>query len=206
MGAEFYLGLAILILGVVMLCVILTRKQPTATEHALDMRGRVALRDDAPPSEMLVGYCDLAVRAVEQQTRAGNIPRDNIARKKLALEYVKDYAQADRHNLTDCELEAVKSMVEASVLRLREEAIFDYRPPDAEPQELIFTRRKPDDVLVEDGIDLDTLSYEQLMLFAMDNGFGVPEDGELHGQNKAEIRQSMLDWLEKRLTKCEPAE
>lgn len=57
-----------------------------------------------------------------------------------------------------------------------------------------------------EGIDLDSLSYEQLLLFAMDNGLGVPEDGELHGRNKAEIRQSMLYWLEKHLTKCEPAE
>ncbi len=50
-----------------------------------------------------------------------------------------------------------------------------------------------------EGIDLDSLSYEQLLLFAMDNGFGVPEDGDLHGQNKQEVRQSLLAWLEKRM-------
>ena len=50
-----------------------------------------------------------------------------------------------------------------------------------------------------EGIDPESLSYEQLLLFAMDNGFGVPEDGEIHGQNKQEVRQSLLDWLKKRL-------
>lgn len=54
-----------------------------------------------------------------------------------------------------------------------------------------------------EGIDLESLSYEQLLLFAMDRGFGVPEDGELHGQSKAEMRQSLLDWLNKRLTPAE---
>ena len=48
-------------------------------------------------------------------------------------------------------------------------------------------------------IDLDSLSYEQLLLFAMDNGFGVPEDGDLHGQNKQEVRQSLLAWLDKKM-------
>lgn len=53
---------------------------------------------------------------------------------------------------------------------------------------------------VKDAIALESLPYESLVLFALDNGFGAPEDGELHGQNKEEIRQSMLEWLEKRLT------
>ena len=54
-----------------------------------------------------------------------------------------------------------------------------------------------------ESIALESLSFEQLMLFAMDNGLGMPEDGELHGQSKAEMRQSLLDWLDKRLTPAE---
>jgi len=50
-----------------------------------------------------------------------------------------------------------------------------------------------------ESIALESLTFEQLMLFAMDNGFGVPEDGDLHGQNKQEVRQSLLAWLEKRM-------
>ena len=50
-----------------------------------------------------------------------------------------------------------------------------------------------------EGIDPHSFSYEELLLFAMDNGFGVPEDGDLHGQNKQEVRQSLLEWLEKRM-------
>ena len=50
-----------------------------------------------------------------------------------------------------------------------------------------------------EGIDLESLSYEQLLLFAMDNGFGVPEDGDLHGLNKQEVRQSLLVWLERKM-------
>ena len=50
-----------------------------------------------------------------------------------------------------------------------------------------------------EGIDPHSFSYEELLLFAMDNGFGVPEDGDLHGQNKQEVRQSLLAWLEKRM-------
>ena len=50
-----------------------------------------------------------------------------------------------------------------------------------------------------ESIALESLTFEQLMLFAMDNGLGVPEDGDLHGQNKQEVRQSLLEWLEKRM-------
>lgn len=50
-----------------------------------------------------------------------------------------------------------------------------------------------------ESIALESLTFEQLMLFAMDNGLGVPEDGDLHGLNKQEVCQSLLDWLKKRL-------
>lgn len=51
-----------------------------------------------------------------------------------------------------------------------------------------------------DEIDLESMPYESLVIFALDNGLGFPGENELHGQNKEEIRQAMLDWLEERLS------
>lgn len=59
---------------------------------------------------------------------------------------------------------------------------------------------------IDDGINLESMTYEQLILFAMDNGFGIPEDGDLHGQNKEQIRQSMLQWLYNKLQFADPDE
>ena len=70
-----------------------------------------------------------------------------------------------------------------------------FRPPET----LRVAIPAHDPVETWEGVSLESLSYEQMVLFALDNGFGVPEDGDLHGQNKQEIRESMLKWLEKKL-------
>ena len=178
MDATFYLGVIIVLVGVVLLIALLRQER----------RERKSARDDFADNRLLLldMFVRKAVYAVEQMVRSGAMVKDNTARKNTALRLISEYAAANGRKLTADELAAAATMIEAEVYWLHEDP-----PPDPMP---------PGCTSGKGGIDLDTMSYEALVLFALDNGFGTPEDGELHGQNKEEIRQSMLEWLDKRLT------
>lgn len=177
MDPMIYLGIMIVLTGVALLIALLRQ----------DRRERRNARDDFAANRMLLldMFVRKAVYAVEQMVRIGTMPKDNTARKNTALRLISDYGAANGRKLTAEELAAAATMIEAEVYWLHEDP-----PPDPMPPGCTYGM---------DGIDLDTMSYEALVLFALDNGFGVPEDGELHGQNKEEIRQSMLEWLDQRL-------
>ena len=85
------------------------------------------------PIGTLVYYARLAVRAVEQLVRSGQLDvsggdKDNI-RKDTALEIVKEYAATAGSELSAAEVETVKTIIEAEVYELKHE------PPVTPPAE-----------------------------------------------------------------------
>lgn len=68
--------------------------------------------------ERLYTYCRLAVRAVEQMTKAGVLPKDNAARKEEAVKQVQSYADIDGVDLTDEDKAVMDALIEAAVCEL----------------------------------------------------------------------------------------
>ncbi len=66
----------------------------------------------------LFNYCRLAVRAVEQMTKSGVLPKDDVLRKDEAIAQVLDYAKIDGLELGEKDKEAINALIEAAVLEL----------------------------------------------------------------------------------------
>lgn len=77
-----------------------------------------------PQNELLstlIYYCRLAVQAVEQLVKSGQIDKDDEARRDIAMEMVEQYATADGVTLDDNSRETVKSLIEVQVYQMRKE-------------------------------------------------------------------------------------
>lgn len=93
----------------------ITKETVEAAEDLLDSLPMVGVEGFI---EQLYNYCRLAVRAVEQMTKAGVLPKENAARKEEAVQHVITYAEADGIEISDNELSAINTLIEAAVLEL----------------------------------------------------------------------------------------
>lgn len=66
----------------------------------------------------LLYYCRLAVRAVEQMVKAGQLSEDDEIRKEKAIEFVKEYAHAEGKELSAQDMVAIQSLIEVEVYSL----------------------------------------------------------------------------------------
>lgn len=77
----------------------------------------------------LAYYCSLAVKAVDQLVKSGQIPKDDEARKTKAIDYVQNYAAVDGYELNSAEMQAVETLIEAKVYEQRME---EQHPPEVD--------------------------------------------------------------------------
>lgn len=109
--------------AVAVLLIILWRKG-LLTQKAFDALGDlvdgVIVPEDGPIGT-LAYYARLAVRAVEQLVKSGQLDTTGNAdaiRREKALELVEEYAAASGPALTDAEINTVRSIIEAEVYAL----------------------------------------------------------------------------------------
>lgn len=70
---------------------------------------------------LLAQYAKRAVRAVEQMVKAGVLPKENEARKNMAMRIVNELATADGIEMNEADNAAADSLVEAEVFELKYE-------------------------------------------------------------------------------------
>ncbi len=96
------------------------RKQiikPEALDNAVELLDSVAVSGDGFISK-LAEYARIAVRTVEQLAKTGVIGGDNDTKKKTAMVYVQQFAQADEIELTTGDLNTADLLIEAAVNEL----------------------------------------------------------------------------------------
>lgn len=114
--------LGLVAFAVVAVLLIVLWKKGLLTADALNALGDlvdgVILPGDGPVGT-LAYYARLAVRAVEQLVKSGQLEKDDEIRREKALELVEEYAAASGPALTDKEISTVRSLIEAEVYELR---------------------------------------------------------------------------------------
>lgn len=117
--------LGLVAFAVVAVLLIVLWKKGLLTDDALNALGDlvdgVILPEDGPIGT-LAYYARLAVRAVEQLVKSGQLDTTGDAdaiRREKALELVEEYAAASGPALTDAEISTVRSLIEAEVYELR---------------------------------------------------------------------------------------
>ena len=114
--------LGLVAFAMVAVLLIILWKKGLLTADALNALGDlvdgVILPEDGPIGT-LAYYARLAVRAVEQLVKSGQLEKDDETRREKALELVEEYAAASGPALTDKEISTVRSLIEAEVYELR---------------------------------------------------------------------------------------
>lgn len=114
--------LGLVAFAVVAVLLIVLWKKGLLTADALnalrDLADGVILPEDGPIGT-LAYYARLAVRAVEQLVKSGQLEKDDETRREKALELVEEYAAASGPALNDKEISTVRSLIEAEVYELR---------------------------------------------------------------------------------------
>ena len=123
--AILFSVLGLVAFALVAILLIVLWKQGLLTADALNALGDlvdgVILPSDGPIG-ILAYYARLAVRAVEQLVKSGQLDTTGDAdaiRREKALELVEEYAAASGPALTDKEISTVRSLIEAEVYELR---------------------------------------------------------------------------------------
>ena len=121
---------AIIIAALVAVALIVLLKRGLVSETTITAAGDLLDTIPVYPEDGFVGqlftYARLAVRAVEQMTKSGDIPWDNQARKTEAMAQAQLYAKIDGLELGDADRAAISDLIEAAVLEL----------PKSEPEEV----------------------------------------------------------------------
>jgi len=112
----------IMFVAVVIVLVILYRKNRINEEYLETLAQYLDQIDDGDGViPLLAQYAKRAVRAVEQMVKAGVLPKENEARKNMAMQIVSEFATADGIELNEADKAAADSLVESAVFEMRED-------------------------------------------------------------------------------------
>lgn len=131
MSSETIAIIALVISALVAAALVYLYKRGILSEPAITAVGSLIDGIDFDNSFLatLAYYCGLAVKAVDQLVKSGQIPKDDEARKNKALDYVQNYAAVDGYELTDEDREAIGSLIEAKVYEQNAET--KQHPPES---------------------------------------------------------------------------
>jgi hypothetical protein len=111
----------IVAIAVAVILVILYRKEKINEEYLKMLEEYLDSIDDGDGIvPLLAQYAKKAVIAVEQMVKAGVLPKENEARKNMAMRIVGELATADGIELNEADKAAADSLVEAAVFEIKD--------------------------------------------------------------------------------------